>query len=241
MNKLKNFFSKKVNLVSTIIFVIILLIMIVVFLISIFRKDNKFALNPIYDVYPEEVRELYSNMVEVSCYGDLHLDISLDAGEFLLKDVKYNNLIDYMFSYLDKEEKLSDEFSVDVIKNATDRLFADEFDFTGYINDYIYGDYKYTIRNGLVTREKASCISNNNYISQLYGYSYNEQLLSVDVNIGYLKDNILYNLSNEELGKYDGKVESLDDLFITSSYYRYNYVLHDDGYKLKSVEWNVRY
>ena len=179
--------------------------------------------------------------VQVSCYGDLHLDISLDEDVVDIKNIKHNNLIDYMFSYLDKNVNLKNEFDVELIEDATKNLFADEIDLTSYINNYVYGNYSYTIKDGVVKREKTTCSSDVEYVSQLYGHSFNDKMLSVDINIGYLKDGMLYNLSDEKLGKYDGNIKLLGDLFRTSSYYRFNYVLDDDNYKLKSVEWNIRY
>lgn len=238
VDKLKVFFSKKINLISTIVFVLILLVII---LVLVLKKDDKFTLNSIYNVYPEDVKALYSNMVEVSCYGDLHLDIELDNGTTDVTSVKTNNLIDYMFSYLDKEDKLGDEFSFDIVKDATDKLFYGDIDFRDNIDKYVYGNYVYTLKNGMVTREKGTCSSDFEYVSQLYGYSFNEDMLSVDVNIGYSKNGILYDLSDKKLGEYNGDPSELGDIFINSSYYRFNYVLDGKDYKLKSVEWNVRY
>ena len=236
----KKFFSKRNNviMVASILGVIVLVVIIAIIFGK--RKDEKFALNEIYDVYPEEVRELYANMVSVSCYGDLHFDVQLDAGATGVNEMTNNNLIDYMFSYLDKNEKVSDNFEANVIKDATDYLFNGEIDFTSKINSYGYGDYTYTVDGDKVTRKKQECTSDNEYVTHLYGYSWNSQELSMDVNVGYLKDGVLYDLSNNKLGKYSGDVKELSELFVSNSYYRLNYVKDDKVFKLSSVELNSR-
>jgi len=239
-SKLKEFFAKKNNRITTIAVVGVILIVLIVALVVGKNKNNKFALNEIYDVFPEEVRELYANMVSVSCYGDLHFNVVLDAEATKVSELSKNNLIDYMLSYLDKNEKLTDEFEVKLLKDATSELFAGELDLTEQFTSYGYGDYTYTLENGMVTRKKQECTSDKQYITHLYGYSWNEKELSIDVNIGYLKDDVLYDLQDNKLGEYNGELSELADLFGPNSYYRLNYVKNDKRFKLNSVELNSR-
>lgn len=237
-DKIKSFFSKKTNIIALVAIALIIIIILILALRD--REEKKFALNEIYNVYPEEVRELYSNMVEISCGGDLHLNVSLDSGEVSVSQLDQNNLLDYMFSYLDKNDGLVDNMEVSLIQSTTKKLFDGELDFTSKINNYVYGDYSYTVKDGKVSRAKSECNVDTQYVSHLYGYSYNTKKLSIDVNIGYLKDGNLYDLANNLLGKYNGEVAELEKLFGPNSYYRYNYVLDGKIYKLTSVEWNNR-
>lgn len=239
VEKVKRFFSKKSNLISFVtVFVIVIILFIIMLIVK--NKDDKFALNEIYDVVPQQVRELYANIVEVSCYGDLYFDIGLDSGEVKVSDISKNNLIDYMLSHLDKSDKLVKEFKPILLKNTAKNLFYGEIDLIDNINSYGYGDYAYTVDGDLVTRKDNKCVADKKYITYLYGYSFNEQQLSMDVNIGYLDDDVLYDLNNKKLGKYDGDMKKLRDLFVVSPYYRLNYVKNDGVFKLFGVELNSK-
>ena len=239
-DKIKDFLSKKKNIIMIIILVVVIVVIVLYF---IFReKEDKFVLNPIYDVYPAEVQELYSSMVEVSCYGDWYLNIDVDNEKKVdIGDIDNNLLVDYVFSYMDKKGLLKDEFELDVFEDSVDLLFFKELDLVDMIDGYSYGGYSYTKKNRMITRKKNECVSNMNYVSQLSGYAFNEELLSVDVNIGYLKDGILYDIEDTKLGKYDGNPENIGFMFDASPYYRFNYVKIEDNFKLESVEFNIRY
>ena len=114
-------------------------------------------------------------------------------------------------------------------------------DLVQYINDFEYDEYVYNIKDNMLVRKKSKCESDIRYVSRLYGYSFGTEVLSMDVNIGYLKNGILYDLNDNKLGNYDGvNMEKLNELFKDTSYYRYNYIKKDDDYKLKSVRLKLR-
>lgn len=240
MDKLKKFFEKKTNIIMVI--GILVVVVIVVLVAILFKREDKekFSLSKIYDVYPEDVRNLYANMVSVSCYGDLYLDLKLDSGKIKVADINRNNLIDYMFSYMDKHDKFEDEMEVNDFNAISSDLFNEKLDFKNDIDKYKYGEYEYLVEDGKVKRNKAECSSDKKYVSHLYGYSHSDLELSIDVNIGYEKDGKLYDLADNLLGDYDGDVSKLGDLFGNNSFYRYNYVLDGKIFKLDSVEWNSR-
>lgn len=238
----KKFFSNKWNIIA--LMVIIVIILIILFSVLFLGRDNgknKFALSAIYDVYPEDVKNLYSNVVSVNCSGDLLLDIDLGVGKVSVDKLSNSNKLDYLFSYLAKQDKLSDKFDVNVVKEASKNLFSKEIDLVDAINNYQNVDYTYSIKGNQVVREQKKCtVSKIKYVSHLYGFSNNEKILSVDINIGYTKDGVLYDMADKELGKYNGEVEKLEDLFGPNSYYRFNYIKDGDIFKLDSVEWNNR-
>lgn len=239
MNKLKNFFKNKQNIILvTGIFLCIIVVLITVIITN--KNTKKFSLNSIYDVYPEEVRKIYSNIVSVSCSGDLYLGIKIENGEVNIRDIDKTVLANYLFSYLDKNNKINNDLTIDVINNNSKKLFNGNIKFNDIMNGYSYNNYKYLIKDNSLVKEKNKCISDIKYISNLFGYSYNKKELSMDINIGYLKDGILYDLTDNELGKYDGDVKKLQELFKDSPYYRYNYIKDKDGFKLNSVKLNSR-
>ncbi len=238
--KLKKIFSKRKNIfIATIIFIILLVIIIIL----IFGKNDskKFTLNRIYEVYPEDVRKLYSNVVDVSCNGDLHFDIKLDSGEKKIEDINKDDLLNYMFSYLDKDNLLTDKIEKSLFEKTEKELFLDKVNLIDNIKDYNYNGYIYNVNKGIITRKKRECNSGDiKYVSHLFGYSYNKKELSIDINVAYLKDGILYNYSDEQLGEYNGDVSKLFKLTKNTSYYRLNYVKRNGIYKLSSIEWKSR-
>ena len=231
---IKKFFSNRVN---TIIVLIVLVILAVAFIMSLINtnKRKEFFLNHIYDMYPQEVRDLYSNMVSVSCNGDLYFDIDIN-NEIKVDKLNKNNLLDYLFSNLDKNDKLDDSFSKSLISKTQKELFMGKVDLLNEINDYQYGDYIYNVKGDKIIRKANKCESNNYYVSHLYGFSYDSNKLSMDINFGYVKDDVLYDLNNNRLGEYNGGAIKMFEVFNSSSYYRLNYIKNNNYLKLDSVE-----
>ena len=226
--------KKKFILLSAILLVIIIIIIICVHL---FKKDIYVGIDePITDVYPEDVEGLYNMMVGVSCTGDLYFDIKLDSGKNMIDSIDTKGLLDYLFSYLDKNNLLSDKMDAKLISDEASKLLYGESNLIDNIQKYQYGNYIYDVNGNKIIRSESKCSNEKIYVTQLYGYSYNDLELSMDVNIGYLNSNVLYTLDGNKLGSYSGDKTELDTLFTTNSYYRYNFVKNDGIYKLSSVE-----
>ena len=234
---------KELNKKNKIIFISIMILIIIFVIIFLFRKkEDKFVLNQIYSVYPDEVKELYSNMVSVSCYGDWYLNIPVDNGKKIdISKIDNNVLIDYVFSYMDKNNLLNDEIKLSKFEDVSKLLFYKDVDLVDLLDNYIYGDYVYNNDGRKIIRTYKECVSNENYVTHLYGYSFNEQVLSVDVNIGYLKNGILYDINDKKLGEYDGNPKNIGDKFLVSPYYRFNYVNVNGVYELDTVEFNIKF
>ena len=238
-NKIKVFVTKNIKIISIIITVIIVVSLIL--LIVFKRRAEKFALNEIYDVYPEEVRALYANMVSVSCGGDWHLDINTDGGVRSITNLDKKNLVDYLFSYLDKQGALEDTINMNVFEAAQKTLLDGDISLEDVINKYQYGDYQYTVvKRNIVRTKKGECKNDPKMVLHLYGYFWKDNKLSMDVNTAYLKDGVLYNYKDQKLGEYDGDVSKLQSLTENTSYYRFNFIKDGGKYKLTSVEWKNR-
>lgn len=237
--KIKELLLNKKFLIITA--VIILIIVIIIILMKSFKKEEeKFALNEIYDVYPEQVRKLYSNIIELSCQGDLHLNIKLDEENTSVEKLDKKTLLDYLFSNIEKTQGLTDKIETSLITQVQDRLFRTDINLLNSINNYQYGNYIYTKSGDTITRKEAKCQSDIEYVTFLYGYSWNKDKLSMDVNISYLKEGTLYDLNNKVLGSYDGDASKLFDLTKDTSFYRFNYVKEGSEFKLDSVKWMSR-
>lgn len=214
----------------------VLILSIIIVLITVKRKNSLFVLDKIYNVYPEEVRNLYQNMVDVDCNGDLFFDIDMDK-DYNIDNIDNKYLLTYMFSYLDKN-KLLDNIDINILKDTSNKLFHSNKDIISDINNFSYGNYTYKIdNNNNITRDKYECVKNNNYVSYLYSYMYDYNNLYVDVSIGYEKDGKLYNFDNEELGSYDGDKSKLTGLMNNASYYRLYYVKKNGVFKLDRIKW----
>lgn len=233
-NKIKGIFNNKYIIIGGCVLLVIIISLIIVFTNK--KKDDIYTLNEIYDVYPEDVRKMYTNVVDVSCTGDLFLNIDADKGIVNIDKLDKKILMDVLFSYLDKNNLLSDKMSIEELEKYADKLFYTSLDVVNLINDYSYGDYTYSYDKEIVKRKSNKCNSDGRkYVSHLFGYSYNTEELSIDIDFGYLEDGILFDLNNNKLGQYDGNIETLGDMFNVSPHYRYNYVLDGKDYKLKSV------
>ena len=237
--KIKKFLSIKTNLI-TVVVALLIIIGIILFIVLNGRSKEKFALDHIYDIYPEEVRKIYSNYVDVSCSGDLHLDIAIDSGEVSIDKLDKKILLTYLFSNLDKENLLMDEMNDSLIRNTEKKLFAKDNNLEKEIKDFNYKEYTYNSIDGKIKRTKGECSSYTKSILHLYGYFWNKDILSIDINVAYLKEGKLYNYDNEKLGDYDGDTSKLSSLTEHTSYYRVNYVKDNGTLKLSSVEWKHR-
>ena len=230
---------KRNRLVIFVVCSVIIVVTLIVFTIRIDKK-KEYKLDKVYDVYPYEVRSLYQNMVDVSCGGDLELNIKPGEGKVDIAKLDKKILLSYVFSYMDKHNMLNGSINNKIINNTADMLFSDKVKLFNNGDKFNYGDYEYTFKNNKVVRKASKCNSDKKTITYLYGYFSDEAGLSMDVLVGYLKNGILYDYDNHELGIYEDDVSKLRDMLKNASYYRYNYIKKDNIYKLSSVEWNKK-
>ena len=231
-NKIKELVKKlgiKYIILCMVIFVFILAL--IIYFEAKHRKTTSYDED---NVYPSEVKEIYRYIVDANCNGDLKFDIILDGGVVTVDKLEKNNLLDYMFNYLDKRGYLRDSMDISIFNEAIDKIFLGDIKLLEGITTYDYKDFSYTFKNNKVTRVSKKCNSDITYVANLYGYSSREKTLSIDINVGYLKDNIMYDLDGKELGEFDN---NKTELFKYSPYYRIYYVKENDDYKLSKVDY----
>ncbi len=233
---IKKIMDNKKKIIMIIVVLIILIILIFLFFKYVINKRKDFVLNEYYNLYPEQVRQLYSNIVDVSCSGDMHFDMAAGDGVKKVGEMNKHNLMDYMFSYLDKNNLLADNMDDKVIKKAEKALFNADFSLLNEISNYNYNGNVYTYKSGKITRKKSECKSNMQYVTHLYGYSFDSVRLSMDVMAGYVKDGALYDYNDNKLGTYPETISELSKLMEKASYYRLIYVKDGDDFRLESVE-----
>ena len=226
---------KKRNITIIIIICVILSLILVILKTT---RDNRFALDRIYDVLPDEVKNLYINMVNVSCNGDIHFDVKIDEGPLDINNMNKQDLLNYLFSYLDKKELLDDKLTTEIINKTEEDLFINKLDLINDIKDYQYNNYIYNINNNKIVRKYSKCIPNDKqYVAHAFGYFHDEKNISIDMNVAYVKDDNLYDYNDKLLGKYTGIKSELSKLTESTSYYRVSYTKDNGRYKLTSIEW----
>ena len=176
--------NKKLNnKKKLIIFIGILIIIIIVVLIIVLNNQDKEE--KIKIVNYKEAEKLYQES------NNKCTDIQDENDSLLLY---------LIFSKLDKESKLTDSIPYDEYENIAKTILKTD-DIPAKINNYLYDGYSYTLEENKITREKTECTEK--YVSKIYGYSNNNDTLSLYISSGYVKEGKVYNLSDVEIGNYD--------------------------------------
>ena len=201
------------NKKKLILLVGILIIIIVIVLIIVFNNQDKEE--KIEIVNYKEAENLYQTS------NNKCTDITDENDSLILY---------LIFSELDKDNKLSDNISYDDYENTAKKILKTD-DIPAVINNYLYDGYSYTLEENKITREKSEC--EERYVSKIYGYSNNNDTLSLYISSGYVKEGKVYNLSGVEIGDYDKDTinKTLDDGTIKI----YNYKNENGSYILDSI------
>ena len=209
--------NKKLNISNKkrIILLISLLVIIVVSLLIVIVFNNKEDKEKIKIVNYKEAEKLYQES------NNKCTDIQDENDSLLLY---------LIFSKLDKESKLTDNISYDEYENIAKTILKTD-DIPSKINNYLYDGYSYTLEENKITREKTECTEK--YVSKIYGYSNNNDILSLYISSGYIKDGKVYNLEDIEIGDYDkNKINKILD---SGTIKIYNYKNENGKYILDNI------
>ena len=206
--------NKKLNnKKKLIIFIGILIIIIIVVLIIVLNNQNKEE--KIKIVNYKEAEKLYQES------NNKCTDIQDENDSLLLY---------LIFSKLDKESKLSDSIPYDEYENIAKTILKTD-DIPSKINNYLYDGYSYTLEENKITRTKTEC--EERYVSKIYGYSNDNNTLSLYISSGYVKDGKVYNLEGIEIGDYDkNKINKILD---SGTIKIYNYKNENGKYILDNI------
>ena len=147
-----------------------------------------------------------------------------------IQDENDSLLLYLIFSELDKDNKLSDNISYDEYENTAKTILKTD-DIPSKINNYLYDGYSYTLEDNKITREKSEC--EEKYVSKIYGYSNNNDTLSLYISSGYVKDGKVYNLEDIEIGNYDK--DTINKILDSGTIKIYNYQNKNGSYILDSI------
>ena len=206
--------NKKLNnKKKLIIFIGILIIIIIVVLIIVLNNQNKEE--KIKIVNYKEAEKLYQES------NNKCTDIQDENDSLLLY---------LIFSKLDKESKLSDSIPYDEYENIAKTILKTD-DIPSKINNYLYDGYSYTLEENKITRTKTEC--EEKYVSKIYGYSNNNDTLSLYISSGYVKEGKVYNLSGVEIGDYDK--DKINKILDSGTIKIYNYKNENGKYILQNI------
>ena len=192
---------------------ILIILIIIVALIIVFNNQNKEE--NIKIVNYKEAEKLYQES-NSKC-----TDITNENDSLLLY---------LIFSELDKDNKLSDNISYDEYENIAKTILKTD-DIPSKINNYLYDGYSYTLEDNKITRKKTEC--EERYVSKIYGYSNNNDTLSLYISSGYVKDGKVYNLEDIEIGNYDK--DTINKILDSGTIKIYNYQNKNGSYILDSI------
>ena len=206
--------NKKLNnKKKLIIFIGILIIIIIVVLIIVLNNQNKEE--KIKIVNYKEAEKLYQESNN-KCTA--------------IQDENDSLLLYLIFSELDKDNKLSDNISYDEYENTAKTILKTD-DIPAKINNYLYDGYSYTLEENKITRTKTEC--EEKYVSKIYGYSNNNNTLSLYISSGYVKEGKVYNLNGDEIGDYDK--DTINKTLDSGTIKIYNYKNENGSYILDSI------
>ena len=209
--------NKKLNnKKKLIIFIGILIIIIIVVLIIVLNNQDKEE--KIKIVNYKEAEKLYQES------NNKCTDIQDENDSLLLY---------LIFSKLDKDNKLSDSISYDDYENTAKTILKTD-DIPSKINNYLYDGYSYTLEDNKITRTKTEC--EEKYVSKIYGYSNDNNTLSLYISSGYVKEEKVYNLEGIEIGDYDKN--TINKILDSGTIKIYNYKNEDGNYILDNIVSN---
>ena len=192
---------------------ILIIIIIVIVLIIVFNNQDK------------------EEKIEIVNYKDAEkLYQTSDNKCTDITDENDSLLLYLIFSNMDKDNKLSDNISYDEYENTAKTILKTD-DIPQTINNYLYDGYSYTLNNDEIIREKSEC--EEKYVSKIYGYSNNNDTLSLYISSGYVKDGKVYNLSGDEIGDYDK--DTINKILDSGTIKIYNYKNENGKYILDNI------
>ena len=197
-------------------FLVVLLILVIIGAFFIIYKktteDKK--------VSKSSVEKLYNKSQDIECS---------DIG---VNDENQTNAVLYMiFSKLESEKLIDENINSNDYKRIVKKLLGTTKDIIQF-KDYLYKGYKYTYQSDKITRVKAEC-GDNSYISKLYGYTYNKDILTINISFAYVKENIVYDLNNNKISEYDSK--RINSILDKGTIKNYKYEIKGNNYYLKEI------
>lgn len=173
-----------------------------------------------------QVNEVYQGIKSNNCSTALHIEKIQNVSELSDESISY-----LVLNEMKKDKLLSDEISFNDFKKTSKEVFGEEV-VPSTMDNYLFDGYEYTLENNTITRTKSEC-GNIEYVSKLYGYSGTDDSLEVDLRIGYIENNKVYDMDGKELGDYSK--DTLNEMLDNSTLQVYKYARNGDQFYLEEI------
>ena len=215
--------KKRVGIIAGIIIILILVIGLVIYSFVINKTEEKTESTT---VKHETVEKLYKEQDGETC-----TEVNIVSHNTKASETDDKVLLYLIFGQMKKDKVLGNEITKDDYIKSAEKILKNE-DIPEAFEDYVYEGYAYELDGDQLTRKKVECDSKK-YVSKLYGYSNNEETLTLNVKAGYIENETLYDLNGKEIGTY--QEDELNEMLDQGTLQVYTYQAQDGDYQLESV------
>ena len=212
--------------VGIIIGIIVILLFVVGFVIYSFVINKTEEKTESITVKHETAEKLYKEQDGETC-----TEVNIVSHNAKVSETDDKVLLYLIFGQMKKDKVLGNEITKDDYIKSAEKILKNE-DIPEAFEDYVYEGYAYELNGDQLTRKKVKCDSKK-YVSKLYGYSNNEETLTLNVKAGYIENETLYDLNGKEIGTY--QEDELNEMLDQGTLQVYTYQAQDGDYQLESV------
>lgn len=212
--------------VGIIIGIIVILLFVVGFVIYSFVINKTEEKTESITVKHETAEKLYKEQDGETC-----TEVNIVSHNAKVSETDDKVLLYLIFGQMKKDKVLGKEMTKDDYMESAEKILKNE-DIPEAFDHYVYEGYAYELNGDQLTRKKVKCDSKK-YVSKLYGYSNNEETLTLNVKAGYIENETLYDLNGKEIGTY--QEDELNEMLDQGTLQVYTYQAQDGDYQLESV------
>ena len=206
--------------------IIVILLFVVGFVIYSFVINKTEEKTESITVKHETAEKLYKEQDGETC-----TEVNIVSHNAKVSETDDKVLLYLIFGQMKKDKILENEITKDDYIKSAEKILKNE-DIPEAFEDYVYEGYAYELNRNQLTRKKVKCDSKK-YVSKLYGYSNNEETLTLNVKAGYIENETLYDLNGKEIGTY--QEDELNEMLDQGTLQVYTYQAQDGDYQLESV------
>ena len=215
--------KKRVGIIIGIIVILLLVVGFVIYSFVINKTEEK---TESITVKHETAEKLYKEQDGETC-----TEVNIVSHNAKVSETDDKVLLYLIFGQMKKDKILENEITKDDYIKSAEKILKNE-DIPEAFEDYVYEGYAYELNGDQLTRKKVKCDSKK-YVSKLYGYSNNEETLTLNVKAGYIENETLYDLNGKEIGTY--QEDELNEMLDQGTLQVYTYQAQDGDYQLESV------
>ncbi len=215
--------KKRVGLIIGIVVILVLVVGLFVYSFAINKEEKK---TKSQTVKHDTAEKLYKEQDGETC-----TEVNIVSHNVKVSETDDKVLLYLIFGQMKKDKVLGKEMTKDDYMESAEKILKNE-DIPEAFDHYVYEGYAYELSGEKLTREKTECDSKK-YVSKLYGYSNNEETLTLNVKAGYIENETLYDLNGKEIGTY--QEDELNEMLDQGTLQVYTYQAQDGDYQLESV------